>query len=73
MKVEINFYEHCDYEHCALGSAEFECPNCHKWVIDYGEVWWSYCLTEKMQLAYECDCETEQFLFYENFTYTAKI
>ena len=33
------FIEHCDHEHCDLGTFTYTCPHCGKTIDDY-EIWW---------------------------------
>ena len=42
MDNEINFYAHCDEENCTMGSAEYNCPNCKEYIIEYGGLWYDY-------------------------------
>ncbi|MFA5152765.1 MAG: hypothetical protein WC554_09415 [Clostridia bacterium] len=40
MKItEAYFIQHCDFPGCDLGTFEYTCPECGKYVIDY-EIWW---------------------------------
>lgn len=36
---EAYFINHCDLPECDLGTFEYKCPECKKYVIDY-EIWW---------------------------------
>jgi predicted RNA-binding Zn-ribbon protein involved in translation (DUF1610 family) len=38
-KGEAYFIGHCDLPDCDLGTFEYVCPECGKYVIDY-ENWW---------------------------------
>ena len=33
------FIQHCDLPECDLGTFEYVCPKCEKYIIDY-EIWW---------------------------------
>lgn len=39
MKEEALFIPHCDNPRCELGTFEFTCPSCKKYIVDY-KVWW---------------------------------
>jgi YgiT-type zinc finger domain-containing protein len=42
MPNELEFIRHCDDDLCDLGSAEYTCPSCGKYIVDYGDLWWEY-------------------------------
>ncbi len=36
---EILYISHCDEEYCSMGSAEFNCPSCTEYNVNYGNLW----------------------------------
>lgn len=37
---EAYFIKHCDFYGCDLGTFEYKCPACLKYIVNY-EIWWN--------------------------------
>lgn len=72
-EIEILFIDHCEPA-CGLGSAEFTCPFCNKWIIDYGDVWYNFGeYTLEKEAKFTCEkCKNEGIIFNQEDKYFLK-
>ena len=61
------FYQHCENEHCDLGTFNYECPICHRKLVNYdmwGKQWDVY--DSESGVVFNCDnCGEKLIVSYE--------
>lgn len=67
---EVLFIQHCDWEGCSMGFAEFDCPNCGETNVDYGYLWWfqdDFYINKISELETYCEkCEKKLIVFFKD-------
>ena len=71
---EAYFIEHCDFEGCDLGTFEYQCPKCLRYMRDY-EIWWKQEeIYEGNKFSFKCpECGEELIVEWDKENYQFKV